>query len=730
MQKFSTLIDLLQTRADRQARKVAYTFLTDGETDAVDLTFQQLDLQARAIAASLQSRTNFGDRALLLYPSGLDFIAAFLGCLYAGVVAVPAYPPRRNQSLSRLESIVTDAKATIALTTTSLFTNIRSRFHTKPELVSIDWLSTDNVVTQLAADWKRPDLNGNSLAFLQYTSGSTGSPKGVMVSHQNLLHNEKLIQIAFGNTEKSTYISWLPLFHDMGLIGNVLQSLYLGVPCVLMSPVSFLQKPIRWLQALSNYQATNSGAPNFAYDLCVNKTTLEQRKKLDLRNWQIAYNGAEPVRAETLERFVAAFAVSGFRRQALYPCYGMAETTLFVSGGLRTLSPVLRTVKVDALEQNKIITTDRDDENARTIVGCGQTFFDKIIIVEPESKIKLESDRVGEIWISGLSVAKGYWNRPEATQEVFKAYLDTGEGPFLRTGDLGFIQGGELFVTGRLKDVIIIRGRNYYPQDLELTAEKSHPALRENSSAAFSIESEAEEKLFVAVEVKRTYLRKLDIESTVAAIRSDIAEQFALQVHGVLLLKTTSIPKTSSGKIQRQACKQGWSEKSVNTVGIWLSEDSQPNSNRTEPKLTVSQSRQPEISLKKYTAKSIQNWIVGWLVREMKLPRESIELDRSFINYGVDSVAAVELAQNLGDWLEMPLESTLAWDFPSIRVLSYHLVNLKSSSAKTQDLVQQQPDLTVHSKVEVRLQPDLETLSEFEIAKLLAQEIATIQHRK
>jgi acyl carrier protein len=434
--------------------------------------------------------------------------------------------------------------------------------------------------------------------------------------------------------------------------------------------------------------------------------------------------------ADCLERFVAAFAVSGFRRQALYPCYGMAETTLFVSGGLRTLSPVLRTVKVDALEQNKIITTDRDDENARTIVGCGQTFFDKIIIVEPESKIKLESDRVGEIWISGLSVAKGYWNRPEATQEVFKAYLDTGEGPFLRTGDLGFIQGGELFVTGRLKDVIIIRGRNYYPQDLELTAEKSHPALRENSSAAFSIESEAEEKLFVAVEVKRTYLRKLDIESTVAAIRSDIAEQFALQVHGVLLLKTTSIPKTSSGKIQRQACKQGWSEKSLNTVGIWLSEDSQPNSNRTEPKLTVSQSRQPEISLKKYTAKSIQNWIVGWLVREMKLPRESIELDRSFINYGVDSVAAVELAQNLGDWLEMPLESTLAWDFPSIRVLSYHLVNLKSSSAKTQDLVQQQPDLTVHSKVEVRLQPDLETLSEFEIAKLLAQEIATIQHRK
>lgn len=729
MQKFATLIDLLQTRADNQAQKVAYTFLTDGETDAIHLTFQQLDMQARQIAASLQSQTHFGDRALLLYSSGLDFIAAFFGCLYAGIIAIPAYPPRRNQNLSRLESIISNAQVTAVLTTASLLSDIQNQLAENLELDSINWFSTDSISTQLAFDWKNPDLNGNGLAFLQYTSGSTGTPKGVMVSHQNILHNEKLIQMAFGHSEKSIISGWLPLFHDMGLIGNVLQPLYLGVPCVLMSPVAFLQKPIRWLQAISKYRATTSGGPNFAYDLCVNKTTPEQRENLDLSSWEIAYNGSEPIRAETLERFVTTFAPYGLRQTALYPCYGMAETTLLVSGGLKTLPPVLRSVKVDALEQNQIVTVNQGDENACKIVGCGQTFFDKIIIVEPETKTRLEDDRVGEIWVSGLSVAEGYWNRPEATEEVFNAYLDTEEGPFLRTGDLGFIQHGELFVTGRLKDVIIVRGRNYYPQDIELTVQRSHPALRENCSAAFFLESEAQEQLFVAVEVKRTYLRKLDTESVVAAIRSAISEQYALQVHGVLLLKTTSIPKTSSGKIQRQACKRRWLEKSLNTVGIWLSEDSRSQSNQTESKLAISLPLQSNISVTVYTPKSIQNWIIEWLVREMKLSNNSIDIDQSFTNYGVDSVMAVELAQNLGDWLGMPLETTLTWDFPTIKALSCHLANFKTSSTKTEDLVSQQFNTEVISDIDVS-QSELDTLSESEMAKLLAQEIATTQDRK
>ncbi|MEL7076499.1 MAG: AMP-binding protein [Cyanobacteria bacterium J06582_2] len=732
MQKIETLVDLLQTRANYQAEKIAYTFLTDGEADESCLTFEQLDLQARAIAVSLKSQTSFGDRALLLYPSSLDFIVAFFGCLYAGIVAVPAYPPRRNQNLSRLESIVADAQATVVLTTTSLLEDIQNQFAENPELDSISWISTNNVTTELADDWSNPEINGNNLAFLQYTSGSTGTPKGVMVSHQNILHNQKLIKMAFGHGEKTIVAGWLPLFHDMGLIGNVLQPLYLGIPCILMSPVAFLQKPIRWLQAISKYKATTSGGPNFAYDLCVNKTTPEQREGLDLSSWEIAYNGAEPVRAETLERFITAFRPYGLRRTALYPCYGMAETTLLVSGGLKTWPPVLRSVQVDALEQNKIVMANQSEQNTRTIVGCGQTFFDKIVIVDPETKVRLGDNCVGEIWVSGLSVAQGYWNRPEVTQEVFHAYLDGEERPFLRTGDLGFIQRGELFVTGRLKDVIIIRGRNYYPQDLELTVERSHPALRENSSAAFALESGAQEQLFVAVEVKRTYLRKLDTEATVAAIRSAISEQYALQVQGVLLLKTTSIPKTSSGKIQRQACKRRWLENSLNTVGIWLSEDSRSPSNQTESKPVVSGLGQSNLALKVYTPKSIQNWIVDWLVRELKLPRNSIDIDHSFTHHGVDSVTAVDLAQNLGDWLEMPLETTLAWDFPTIRTISCHLANLKTAkttSTTTEDLESPQFAQTV-SNSDTISPSELEILSESEIAKLLAQEIATTQDRK
>ena len=735
MQKFLTLLDLLQTRAEEQAQQTAYTFLVDGETEEVSLTYQELQRQAQAIAASLQSISNSGERALLLYPSGLEFITAFFGCLYAGVIAVPAYPPRRNQNLSRLEAIVADAQATIVLTTTSLLANIKSRFAENPQLAAIGWLSTDDIPVELASDWKKPELEPKNLAFLQYTSGSTGIPKGVMVSHQNILHNEKLIQIAFENTNRAIYVSWLPLFHDMGLIGNVLQSLYLGVPCILMSPVAFLQKPIRWLKAISRYRATVSGGPNFAYELCASKITPEKLENLDLSSWEIAFNGAEPIRAETLERFTNAFAPYGFRRQAFYPCYGMAETTLFVSGGLKTVPPVLNLVDGKALKHNHIVTTNQDNSHARTIVGCGQTLFDRIVIVDHQTKTRSAPNQVGEIWVSSLSVAQGYWHKPEVTEETFNAYLNTGEGPFLRTGDLAFMQDGELFVTGRLKDVIIIRGRNYYPQDIELTVEKSHEALRESCSAAFSVEIESQEQLVVAVEVERTHLRKLNVDRVVEAIRKAISEQHELQVYGVLLLKTTSIPKTSSGKIQRHACKAGFLEGSLKTVGSWLKEEHQQQSNIMASASPISDSISLNSAGDIYTAKSIQNWIVNWLSQELKLDSKSIDPNQSFTNYGVDSVTAVELAQKLGDWLETPLEATLAWDFPTINSLAHHLAKLKTLSSAIEISTKQQFNLATNQLESqkdnlVEISEELETLSESEIAQLLAQEIATIQDRK
>lgn len=732
MQKFLTLLDLLQTRAEAQAQQTAYTFLIDGETEAVSVTYQELQWQAQAIAVSLQSMSNSGERALLLYPSGLDFIAAFFGCLYAGVIAVPAYPPRRNQNLSRLEAIVADAQATIVLTTTSLLADIKSRFAENPKLASISWLSTDDVSLKLASNWKKPELEPKNLAFLQYTSGSTGIPKGVMVSHQNILHNERLIEMAFGHTSKTVVAGWLPLFHDMGLIGNVIQPLYLGRPCILMSSVAFLQKPIRWLKAISNYRATTSGGPNFAYDLCVNKITPEQLENIDLSSWEIAFNGAEPIRAKTLERFATTFEPYGFRRKAFYTCYGMAETTLFVTGGLKTAPPMIHSVDGKALEQNQVIKTDSNNRDSRTIVGCGLTLFDKIVIVDRQSKTRCANNQVGEIWVSGLSVAQGYWNNQEATQEIFNAYLDVGQGPFLQTGDLGFMQDGELFVTGRLKDVIIIRGRNYYPQDIELTVENSHVALRQNCSAAFSVDIEEQEQLVVAVEVERTHLRKLNVEEVVEAVCQAISEQHELQVYGILLLKTASIPKTSSGKIQRHACKTGFLKNSLKTVGTWLKEENQKQPTTAASVSVLPTNNSTALSPEDiYTAESIQNWIINWLARELKIDSKSIDPHQSFTKYGVDSVMAVELAQKLGDWLKTPLEATLAWDFSTIYSLACHLADVKNLSSPTE--ISQQQSATIQLQSEqgnlAEIPEQLEALSESEIAQLLAQEIATIQDR-
>ncbi|WP_424102088.1 AMP-binding protein [Moorena producens] len=547
----------------------AYIFLQSGETESGSFTYGELDRQARAIAAHLQSMQ--GERALLLYPSGLEFISAFMGCLYAGVVAVPVYPPRRNQKLSRLLSIVNDAQADVALTTTSILADIEQRWEEEAELAQLTLVATDTIVAD-SQEFAPLSVKQSSLAFLQYTSGSTGKPKGVMVSHGNIIHNQQMIHQAFGHSEQSIVVGWLPLFHDMGLIGNVLQPMYLGIPCILMPPVAFLQKPIRWLKAISKYRATTSGGPNFAYDLCLKKIQPEQLASLDLSSWDLAYSGAEPVRAETLKQFGQKFANCGFNYSAFYPCYGMAETTLFATGGNKNNLPVIQGVKAAEHEQNLIVESEISSDESRRLVGVGHPHLDTtVIIVNPESLTPSEPGQVGEIWVRGGSVTSGYWNRPQATQETFQGYLkDSGEGPFLRTGDLGFFSNGELFFTGRLKDLIIIRGRNHYPQDIELTVENSHPSLRSHGCAAFSVERHGEERLVVACEVERTYLRKLNTEEVVSAVRHGIWMQHELKVYGVLLLKTGSIPKTSSGKIQRHACRQDWRDKQLNLVGEWI----------------------------------------------------------------------------------------------------------------------------------------------------------------
>ncbi|MCU0535562.1 MAG: fatty acyl-AMP ligase [Hydrococcus sp. Prado102] len=564
------MVDLLTYRAKEQPNKTAYVFLHRGETEIGKLTYQELDRQARAIASRLQSLEATGERALLLYPPGLEFIGAFFGCLYAGVIAVPAYPPRRNQKMTRLQAIGENAQATVVLTTTALLENTQRQFADTPELAAMRWLTTDNVASEVALDWQKPTINSNDLAFLQYTSGSTGTPKGVMVTHGNLLHNNALIHQGFEHTIESQGVIWLPPYHDMGLIGGVLQPLYGGFPVALMSPVDFLQQPFRWLQAISKYRATTSGGPNFAYDLVASKITPEQLASLDLSCWEVAFTGAEPVRAETLERFAATFEPCGFRKEAFYPCYGMAETTLIVTGKTKSDTPIVRRIQAEALEQNRVVTAKSKD-NSRQLVGCGRGLANlKVAIVDPKSLTALPDNQVGEIWVNGDSVAKGYWNRTQETEMMFNAYLaDAGEEPYLRTGDLGFLQDGELFITGRIKDAIIIRGQNHYPQDIEQTVEQSHPALRPNCGAAFAVEVNGSERLVIVQEIKRSYLRKLNVKEVVESIRRAVTAEHNLQVYATVLVKTESIPKTSSGKIQRHACRAGFLAGTLNVVEDW-----------------------------------------------------------------------------------------------------------------------------------------------------------------
>lgn len=560
--RFPTLVEILRWRALQQPDVRTYTYLVDGETEGDHLTHVTLDSKARSIAALLQSDLAGGARALLLYPAGIEFIPAFFGCLYAGVIAVPLPAPNLAQpqrTLPRLRAIIADAQPSVVLTTSAVLANTDRLFTQAPELRKLRWVATDQVGGSLAQEWRDPTVTSNTLALLQYTSGSTAEPKGVMISHANLLHNSDYISRLFPFNLDGVTVTWLPVFHDMGLTNGIIQPVYQGRPCYLMPAVSFLMQPVRWLQAVSRYQATISGGPNFAYDLCARRITPEQRETLDLSNWDVAYNGAEPIRADTVKRFVTAFASCGFRPSALHPCYGLAEATLLVTGGSLS-DEMFRTIQVAAFEQNRVADACDEQQGVRTLVSSGHALQDmRVAIVHPDSMTTCASDEVGEIWVSGASVTQGYWNRPEETERACRAYLtDTGEGPFFRTGDLGFMQNGELFVTGRLKDLIILSGRKLYPQDIELTVEQSYPALRPACCAAFAVDGNGEEQLVVVAEVEPRYQPgrlPLDVDSVVRTIRRAVAEVHDARVHTVALLRAGRMPMTTSGKVQRHACK-------------------------------------------------------------------------------------------------------------------------------------------------------------------------------
>jgi FkbH-like protein len=650
-----TLVDLLRWRAQHCARQLAYVFVTEG-AETARLTYEDLDRQSRVTGGFLQSLGETNSRVLLLYPPGLDYIAAFFGCLYAGAVAIPSYPPRLNRPDARLQGIVNDSQAGIVLTLPAIRASLERRFEHAPELAAVRWEVTDQIDDAWGAKWRAPVISSDTLAFLQYTSGSTSAPKGVMVTHGNILHNECMIRQAFEHTEESIVAGWLPIYHDMGLIGNVLQPLYMGTTCYLMSPTEFLQNPYSWLKLISDSRAHTSGGPNFAYDLCTQKVTPEQRKTLDLSNWQVAFNGAEPVRAQTLERFGETFAPCGFRPEAFYPCYGLAETTLFVSGRKRSLTPIqVASVQADALAQNRVKAAPAEDMKARKLVSNGCSWLDEeILIVNPETLTRCAPDEVGEIWLGGPHVAQGYWQRPEVNPAIFGARLaDTGAGPYLRTGDLGFLQDGELFITGRCKDLIILRGRNHYPQDIELTVEQVHPALQSAGSAAFSVEVEGEEQLVVVCEVRRAS-RNIDVEEVAQIVRQAISEIHELQAYAVVLLRPMSVPKTSSGKIQRHVCRARFLDGSLEVIGSSVQSAA---SAIPEPE-KLNREALLELSGAERRAR-LEEYLSGQVCHVLRAC--SVGREQPLVTLGIDSLLAIEL-QNL-------LAAHLGVDIPAVDFL-------------------------------------------------------------
>ena len=558
----ATLVDILRWRAENQPDKIIYNFMAGGDEITERYTYAEMDKNVRTIAAFLQSQGHKGDRVMLLFPPGLNFIASYFACLYAGMIAIPLHPhlrPKKDKILDKIIGVAKDAEPVMVLNNNAVEKAKAGLFELAPEMAELPWANIEELDINMADNWQNANVVHDDLAFLQYTSGSTGDPKGVMVNHGNLIANLEQITHPFGIHDGTKVLSWLPPYHDMGLIGGLLQGMYSGFPVYFMAPVTFLQRPFRWLQAVAKHKITIMGGPNFAYDYAVDRIKSDKRDLLDLSTIENAFCGAEPIHATTVRRFTEYFAPVGFSAKAFYPCYGMAETTLMVTGDTVSASPAIHSFDAAALEQRKVIQVQENEVNSRVLIGCGKLVKNMVMkIVDPDTMQECAPDAIGEIWLQGNNVAQGYWKKEEKTKETFQAYItDTTEGPFLRTGDLGFVYEGQLYVSGRIKDIIIIDGRNHYPQDIEKTAEASHIAVTNNATGAFSIEKDNAEKLVVAIELDRRALRNSENttqEDVVKAIKQAVSREHEINVYDVFIVPKR-IPKTTSGKIQRYQCK-------------------------------------------------------------------------------------------------------------------------------------------------------------------------------
>ncbi|MEV6032879.1 amino acid adenylation domain-containing protein [Nonomuraea sp. NPDC052116] len=642
---FTDFVELLRARAQERPEAVAFVF-ADGD-DGTPVSRGELDTRARAVAAHLRaSGVAPGDRALLLYTPSLEYIAGFLGCLYAGVVAVPMFPPRQSRHFERIQAIAADADASVALTDAAVLADVRARFATLDQVRSLRWEATEGLDQALAGEWRPPAATGDSVAFLQYTSGSTAAPKGVMVGHGNLLHNSAVIAGVLRAGEHTRGVSWLPPYHDMGLIGGILQPLYSGFPCLLMSPLTFLHRPFRWLEALSRFGGTVSAAPDFAYAECVKRVTDDELATLDLSAWQAALVGAEPVRPSTLAAFSERFGPAGFRRESLLPCYGLAEATLMVTGSPSGAGAATRTLARDALAGG--IVRDGDGDGVE-LVGCGHDHEPgRVAVVDPLTRRPCAPGTVGEIWVTGPTVAAGYWSDEQATKDTFEARVPGDERAWLRTGDLGFLDRGELYVAGRVKDLIVVRGANHYPQDIETTAEQARPSLPRGRGAAFALDDGRREGVVLVQEAAPGE----DLAAAGDAIRAAVSHVHGLALAEVVFVRPGGIPRTSSGKIRRRECRDRYLR------GV-LPFASAPGHPGTAPQVPVPDDPQGSTG-------RMRDIVAAVLEREPS----AVDPARPLVAQGLDSLGAARLRAALQTELDLAVDLTSLLDGASVATLA------------------------------------------------------------
>lgn len=641
---WNNLVDVARDRGHRPATDLAYTFLSGDGTEET-LTMGELDERAQALAATIQAKGLTGQPIVLLFPPGIDYIVGFWACLYAKAVAVPAYPPDPKQldrTLPRLGGILRDSGAKAILTTPAISVLAKSILNRRLGIDDVTWLTSR--MAGVADDWVPPRIAREDLAFLQYTSGSTGEPRGVMISHGNLLENADMIADSMSVEKGLSGILWLPPYHDMGLIGGIIQPIVSSVAILLMSPLDFMSRPLRWLSVISRRRLQASGGPNFAYDLCARRVNAKEKVGLDLSSWNLAFTGAEPIRSNSLRRFAEEFAECGFKPEAFYPCYGLAEATLFVTGTERAKPPTVRVFDRERLGRGEV--RDARSLSSVELVSVGRAGAGlQVRIVDPETHEFCEPDRVGEIWVEGPSVGLGYWRREEETQQTFQACLrGQGEGPgFLRTGDVGFFRDGELFVVGRIKDLVIVNGVNYYPGDIEAVADHAHPAIRVGSTAAVGLDGPDGEVLGIVAEAKTD--RGAELEKAAAAIRAEVTRVIGIAPEVIAFIPRRALPKTSSGKVRRSATREALLDRSLPTYAVFDGRESHlGDASELAAQNTAEQQRAALARLGPEERERVLTALVLEALREVKQGvAESAGLDTSVTDLGLDSLNVVEL---------------------------------------------------------------------------------------